>query len=82
MGRTTRTTDAGVKPGMGTGWQLRKQVRSCLCGPGQTAKNQADSHFKKPLYDALKETILQARSSLNKEDYQKLPFIRFALNKH
>ena len=31
MGRTTRTTDTGVKPGMGAGWQQRKQVRSCLC---------------------------------------------------
>lgn len=31
MGRTTQTTDAGVKPGMGAGWQQRKQVRSCLC---------------------------------------------------
>lgn len=41
-----------------------------VSGPGQAAKNQADNHFKRNLYiDAFKETILQARSSLNKVDY-------------
>ena len=41
-----------------------------VSGPDQAAKNQADNHFERNLYiDAFKETILQARSSLNKVDY-------------